>query len=301
MNQYAAMAERHWRRWLPSRVAAMDDPSSFFSNLGEEAAAQIEDLTADLAGDDPPGETFIGEGGPAEHGPAASRGDHAAGDGAAPARAGSGGGRRLGAGDQPPLAAADGAAQPARFRPTGQEDLAPSGSVSRVPANVEAISTLHAIEREERDATPDEQAVLARWSGWGAVPETFDPSREDLARARRDLGAMLSEQELAAAARNTLNAHYTDAELVKVIWDADGQLGFTEGRVLELGCGSGNFIGFAPEGAQMLGVELEPVTAAIARALYPDAHVLTRASRTFACGRGPSTWSWATSPSARWR
>ncbi len=59
MNQYAAMAERHWRRWLPSRVAAMDDPSSFFSNLGQEVAAQIEDLTADLAGDDPPGETFM--------------------------------------------------------------------------------------------------------------------------------------------------------------------------------------------------------------------------------------------------
>jgi hypothetical protein len=59
MNQYAAMAERHWRRWLPSRVAAMDDPSSFFSDLGEEVAEQIEELTADLAGDDPPGETYM--------------------------------------------------------------------------------------------------------------------------------------------------------------------------------------------------------------------------------------------------
>jgi hypothetical protein len=58
MNQYAAMAERHWRRWLPSRVAAMGDPTSFFSNLGEEAAERIEDLTMDLAGDDPPGESF---------------------------------------------------------------------------------------------------------------------------------------------------------------------------------------------------------------------------------------------------
>jgi len=145
-----------------------------------------------------------------------------------------------------------------------------------VRANVEAISTLHAIERDERAATPDEQVVLARWSGWGAVPETFDPTREDLAWARRDLGAMLSEEELAAAARNTLNAHYTDAELVKVIWVAAGRLGFTEGRVLEPGCGSGNFIGFAPEGAQMLGVELEPVTASIARALYPDAQVLSQ-------------------------
>jgi hypothetical protein len=59
MNQYAAMAERHWRRWLPSRVAEMDDPSSFFSTLGDEAADRIADLTDDLAGDDPPGETFV--------------------------------------------------------------------------------------------------------------------------------------------------------------------------------------------------------------------------------------------------
>jgi hypothetical protein len=59
MNQYAAMAERHWRRWLPSRVAAMDDPASFFENLGEETAERIEDLTMELAGDDPPGETYM--------------------------------------------------------------------------------------------------------------------------------------------------------------------------------------------------------------------------------------------------
>ncbi len=59
MNQYAAMAERHWRRWLPSRVAAMDDPDSFFSDLGEEVAERIEELTDELAGDDPPNETYL--------------------------------------------------------------------------------------------------------------------------------------------------------------------------------------------------------------------------------------------------
>jgi hypothetical protein len=59
MNQYAAMVERHWRRWLPSRVAAMDHPASFFSALGEDVAARIEDLATDLAGDDPAGETYV--------------------------------------------------------------------------------------------------------------------------------------------------------------------------------------------------------------------------------------------------
>jgi hypothetical protein len=53
------MAERHWRRWLPSRVAAMQDADSFFSELGEEVEERIENLAADLAGDDPPGETYL--------------------------------------------------------------------------------------------------------------------------------------------------------------------------------------------------------------------------------------------------
>ena len=43
--------------------------------------------------------------------------------------------------------------------------------------------------------------------------------------------------------------------------------------MLEPGCGSGNFIGLAPPGARMLGVELDPVTAAIAARLYPDAEI----------------------------
>lgn len=57
--KYARLAERHWRRWRPNQVAEMQDPSSFFSELGEQAASQIEDLTFDLAGDDPPGETYM--------------------------------------------------------------------------------------------------------------------------------------------------------------------------------------------------------------------------------------------------
>ena len=45
--------------------------------------------------------------------------------------------------------------------------------------------------------------------------------------------------------------------------------------MLEPGCGSGNFIGFAPRSAQLTGVELDPVTAGIAAALYPQAQILT--------------------------
>lgn len=59
MNRYGAMAQRHWARWLPERYAAISDPDSYFSSLGEEAASRIADLAASLAGSDPPGEGYL--------------------------------------------------------------------------------------------------------------------------------------------------------------------------------------------------------------------------------------------------
>ena len=168
---------------------------------------------------------------------------------------------------QPALAAGP------RFRPGGQDDLAPSGQITRIRANLAALTALRAIQAETRPATADEQQVLARWSGWGAVPGVFDPDKHDLAWAREELSGLLDGREIDAAARSTLNAHYTDAGYVAEIWAAVRELGFTGGRTLEPGCGSGNFIGFAPDGAQLTGVELDPVTAGIAAALYPDARI----------------------------
>ncbi len=119
--------------------------------------------------------------------------------------------------------------------------------------------------------------MLARWSGWGPVPGVFDPDRDDnstYAWAREELAGLLDEDELRAARRTILNAHYTDAAVVQVIWAAVRQLGFAGGDVLEPGCGSGNFIGFAPPAARMVGVELDPTTAAVCAALYPQAQIL---------------------------
>lgn len=102
---------------------------------------------------------------------------------------------------------------------------------------------------------------------------------EAVSDLREQIRTLLTEDEWAAARRNTINAHYTDADLVRSIWGAVRQLGFEGGRVLEPGSGSGNFIGFAPvlmrEQVRMTGVEVEPTTAAIARHLYPDAEIIT--------------------------
>lgn len=49
MNRYGVMAQRHWARWLPRQYAAIGDPNSFFTTLGDEVARQIDDLTDELA------------------------------------------------------------------------------------------------------------------------------------------------------------------------------------------------------------------------------------------------------------
>ncbi len=61
MNRHGAKAMAHWRRWLPARFNAIDDPESFFTQLGDEIQMRIEELAIAIAGDDPPGETYFGK------------------------------------------------------------------------------------------------------------------------------------------------------------------------------------------------------------------------------------------------
>lgn len=168
------------------------------------------------------------------------------------------------------------AAGPVDFRP-GTEVLVPSGAKARAAANLAALRTLHGLTDpntgRRRPAGPDEQRVLAGWSSWGAVPEIFDEAKPTWAAERAELRALLTDREWAEARRTTINAHYTDPGVVAEMWSALGRLGFTGGPVLEPGCGSGTFIGLAPEDTQMVGVELDSTTAAIAQALYPSADV----------------------------
>lgn len=156
--------------------------------------------------------------------------------------------------------------------------MAPEGAKERVRANLDALGLLRVLRSRQTPPTADEQRILARWSGWGAVPQVFDPRNEEFVAERAELRSLLSVADYAAARRTTLNAHYTDASLVQAMWQGLRDLGFAGGNVLEPGCGSGNFIGFAPQDTpvpvHMVGVELDATTAAIASYLYPDAQVL---------------------------
>ncbi len=157
--------------------------------------------------------------------------------------------------------------------PASTEVLVPSGAKARARANIAAIELVHTLRDAQRPATQPEQRILAAWSGWGAIPHVFDPHAEDFTAERARLASLLTSEQYRRAQASILNAHYTDPAVVSAIWDALGAAGFSGGRVLEPGCGSGTFIGHAPEGAAMVGVEADDITAAIAALLYPSSHV----------------------------
>lgn len=101
----------------------------------------------------------------------------------------------------------------------------------------------------------------------------FDKRRADWHEHRIELLETLGEKAFEAARLTTINAHFTDPAIVAPMWNAMSELGFEQGTVLEPGSGMGTFIGLAPTGARMTGVELDPTTAELASHLYPQANI----------------------------
>lgn len=92
---------------------------------------------------------------------------------------------------------------------------------------------------------------------------------------RAQLIGLTSPAEREAAAETSMTAYYTDPAIATEMWRALEGLGYTGGPVLEPGCGAGVFIGQAPAGAELVGVDVDPITTAIARHLYPSADIVT--------------------------
>ena len=158
-------------------------------------------------------------------------------------------GRRPAGGPAPPVAVPTSDRAAPRFAPRSQDDLAPSGAVARVRANLAALRMLRALQAEGRPATADEQAVLARWSGWGAVPEVFDERRlTDFAcRPAPNWRQLLSRRGVARGRadhpQRPLHRRRPGRSRSGTRWRGSGS---PRAAVLEPGCGSGNFIGARP-------------------------------------------------------
>lgn len=147
------------------------------------------------------------------------------------------------------------------------------GYGGRVPANLKAIDVLTALNAEHRAPDEDEQTALAMWCGWGACAEALSDSWN-----ANKVRAALGDEGLAAAKASTINAHYTPLWLARSMWATFDRLSAgVSGPVVEPGCGHGVFIGTAPDPSRVVGIEMDPMSAAIAAALYPSARIVTAA------------------------
>ena len=143
---------------------------------------------------------------------------------------------------------------------------------TRFNNNIRAIRLLKKLEREERFATPEEQAVLAQYVGWGGLADCFDERHSKYA----ELKALLDEDEYAAARESTLTAFYTPPVVIRSIYQALENMGFKTGNLLEPSCGIGNFIGMRPENladSKIYGIELDGISGRIARQLYQKSSI----------------------------
>ncbi|WP_172965747.1 DEAD/DEAH box helicase family protein [Agrobacterium sp. FDAARGOS_525] len=156
----------------------------------------------------------------------------------------------------------------------------------RARANVAAILVADGIAKQERPATPKEQAQLIRFTGFGASELANGmfrrPGEIDFREGWDALGSSLetavSEADYASLARCTQYAHFTPEFIIRAIWSGIQRLGWRGGRVLEPGIGTGLFPALMPqdyrETAYVTGIELDPVTARIVRLLQPRSRII---------------------------
>lgn len=129
--------------------------------------------------------------------------------------------------------------------------------------NIEAIKLAFALEREGRTATPEEQAVLRAYSGFGGIKAVLNPasSLADIARwtkSDRELFPLVSQlhsvirnhskdeaeykRYFSSLKNSVLTAFYTPQDIVSVLASELGNHGIVPSRFLDPSSGTGVFV-----------------------------------------------------------
>ena len=178
--------------------------------------------------------------------------------------------------------------------------------------NIEAIKLAFALEREGRTATPEEQAVLRAYSGFGGIKAVLNPafSLADVARwtkSDRELFPLVSQlhsvirshskdeaeykRYFSSLKNSVLTAFYTPQDIVSVLASELGNYGIAPSRFLDPSSGTGVFVdafqqhsakqqpartGLSPAGLsrpEIVCFEKDLLTAKILSHLHPEAKV----------------------------
>lgn len=165
--------------------------------------------------------------------------------------------------------------------PDDLEDFYPKTNREKIETNIAAIDLVKRLEKEGRQANPEEQELLAKYVGWGGLAnEFFDELNPKYETERLTLRSLVSKSEYSTMKQSSLTAYYTDPMIIRQIWQKLLDDGFEGGRILDPSMGTGNFFAAMPrsirEKSELYGVELDSVTGAIAKQLHPNTHIEVR-------------------------
>lgn len=183
-----------------------------------------------------------------------------------------------------------------------EEAILEKKTANRVRNNLDAIKLIRELKARDYAATPEEQAALAKFVGWGGLREAvfgYDLERAyDLERSgepdraatllrregisqsayelHKELRQVLNDKEYESAKESASTAFYTPVEFVRVLHEALRRLGVKGGRFLGPSAGTGNFASAAgayekPVNWQF--VEKDAMTGEMLKALFPNQRV----------------------------
>lgn len=175
--------------------------------------------------------------------------------------------------EQPPAPVGD-------YRITAEDQLGHGGPKTKYRDNVAVLRLLQKLQSEVRPASVAEQAILVKYVGWGGISQAFDHRNTEWKAEFQELATLLPKDDYESARRSTQDAHYTPEPVIQAIYTVLTGMGFDGGRILEPSIGTGNFAGMMPDPlrdrSKITGVELDPVTAQIAKLLYPSASIINK-------------------------
>ena len=103
--------------------------------------------------------------------------------------------------------------------------------------------------KDDSELTVEEKNFLTYFSGYGGL------------------------EKFGASGKGLLYEYFTPSLIAKKMWALAYKHGFEDGMVLEPSCGIGEFIKYAPQQEMVTGFEINPMSAKIARILYPEANI----------------------------
>lgn len=156
-----------------------------------------------------------------------------------------------------------------------EHNLYDGGIKTRARKNIEIITLLKKIEEEDRQATPEEQKILAGYNGFGGLANVLG-NKVGFEEEYQTFRNILTEYEFNSVRKSTTTAYYTEQKIIQAMYKALDNFGFEQGKILDPSMGTGKFFSVLPnkmKNSTLYGIELDNITGRIATQLYPNANI----------------------------